>query len=535
LYRNPDDKVIAGVASGLAAYFHIEVWIPRLIFCLPLVLTIISAIVHAAWFDWGDPGFYTGSFSGTLFITYIVLWIVLPEAITASEKLEMRGEKVDLESIKNTIKNDLGNFSKKAKDASAEMRESFQRAGEQVRRGTQNFAMEAGPAIRKTHSGFAHAIGMLFKIFFLFIAGVIAFALIMALIAIAFRGEGLITVKNFILQGVGQNFLAWTGFVLFLVIPVVALLTWLVRRITGTRSRNHYLGYAFATLWVIGLICVIVLIGIVMRNFTSRQHVEENITLSSPSHGKLILRAEGNRPGTYEGDYWFDWNWQDGPFDMISEDSALLNTVRVNLLKSTDSSYHVQIVKFSHGNGGAVAKQLAQEIDFPVHQVDSELVLPTGFAISTKQKFRNQQVLVNVYIPVGKKIYVHNSVDDYDWFNISTRNRHIRWNKHNDNWDGDWDSDWDNSDSRHWSTNVEYTMTNDGLISNELKRVQKEIQKEIDGDQKKEDKGDEDENPGYRYKAPGVKKGDSVDVKRSASLHQGLETHTYLLNALVTM
>jgi phage shock protein PspC (stress-responsive transcriptional regulator) len=35
MYRNPDEKVIAGVASGIASYFDIAVWIPRIIFALP--------------------------------------------------------------------------------------------------------------------------------------------------------------------------------------------------------------------------------------------------------------------------------------------------------------------------------------------------------------------------------------------------------------------------------------------------------------------------------------------------------------------
>ncbi|MBD4070666.1 PspC domain-containing protein, partial [Xanthomonas citri pv. citri] len=53
LYRNPDEKVIAGVASGLAAYFDIAVWVPRLIFVLPLVVGIFTSIFrHAFWFDY---------------------------------------------------------------------------------------------------------------------------------------------------------------------------------------------------------------------------------------------------------------------------------------------------------------------------------------------------------------------------------------------------------------------------------------------------------------------------------------------------
>ncbi|HEY4206607.1 MAG TPA: PspC domain-containing protein, partial [Puia sp.] len=269
LYRNRDDRVIGGVASGLAAYFHIEVWIPRLIFAAPLILSLIASIFRHAWFDFDTPVFFTGGFGGTLFITYIVLWIVMPEAITASDKLEMRGEKVDLESIKNTIKSDLGNFSRRAKDMGTEMKSTFQKTGEQVKQSTQNFASEAYPAARKAGTGIGHAIGVLFKAFFLFIAGCIAFALIMALFGLAFRGHNVITIKNFILAGFWQNFLAWASLILFFIIPVVALLTWLIRRITGVRSRQHYLTYVFVTLWVIGIFSSLALAALVINNFRS--------------------------------------------------------------------------------------------------------------------------------------------------------------------------------------------------------------------------------------------------------------------------
>src|SRR5579863_1233261 len=123
LYRNPDDKVIGGVAGGLAAYFHIEVWIFRLIFALPLIVGIVTSIWQNIWwraFHFGGHVLFEG-FGSSLFVAYVVLWIVLPEATSATEKLEMRGEKIDLESIKNTVKSDLESFNRRAKEMGTEM------------------------------------------------------------------------------------------------------------------------------------------------------------------------------------------------------------------------------------------------------------------------------------------------------------------------------------------------------------------------------------------------------------------------------
>jgi phage shock protein PspC (stress-responsive transcriptional regulator) len=538
LYRNSEDRVIGGVASGLAAYFHIDVWIPRLIFALPLIVSILASILrHAFWYHWDDSVFFTGGFSGTLFIAYIVLWIVLPEAVSASEKLEMRGEKVDLESIKNTIKSDLETFKGRAKEMGTEMQERFQQVGGQVRQTAQTWGAETGPIIRKSGSGFAHAVGVLFKAFFLFIAGIIAFSLIMVLASLVFRGNGILHLKGYVLEGFWQNFLAWSGFFLFLVIPVIALLTWLIRRISGTRSRNHYLGYSFATLWVLGLISVIVLAGMIVNNFRSRQHVEQAVSLVQPPTGKLMVQTEAPTNRYEDTDWWFDMDFgRNSPFYFRSQDSILLTTVRVRLLKSGDSGYHVNLVKLSRGSDGNSARQLANNIEFRVYQTDSTLRLPYGFNIAHGDKFRNQQVLVEVSVPVGKRILVKSSIDDYHWFNIHPGRRHIHWNDGKD-WNLELDEDIDDNDAYPYSTNVEYVMTPTGLSRtdrrafddedrNSRKRHSKDKSDDEDDDQpeykSKPKSNDTNGGGGYRYKspdapaAPAAPKKDSTAVKRTA-------------------
>ncbi|MDU1905575.1 MAG: PspC domain-containing protein [Dysgonomonas sp.] len=78
LYRNPEDKKIAGVCGGLAIYFNIDSTLIRVIFILLI------------FFGFGSP-----------FLIYFILWIVMPEANTVVQKLEMYGEHVTAENIKN--------------------------------------------------------------------------------------------------------------------------------------------------------------------------------------------------------------------------------------------------------------------------------------------------------------------------------------------------------------------------------------------------------------------------------------------------
>ena len=76
LYRDTDDRKIAGVCSGLALFLGIDVVILRVIFLVALIC--------------GTAGFWI----------YIVIWIAAPEAKTAAEKCEMRGIPATAENIR---------------------------------------------------------------------------------------------------------------------------------------------------------------------------------------------------------------------------------------------------------------------------------------------------------------------------------------------------------------------------------------------------------------------------------------------------
>lgn len=82
-FRNPEDKVLGGVASGIAAYFGVDTGVIRLL----LVLGI--------------------AFFGVTFLLYIVLWIISPQANTLTEKMEMQGRPITLSNIESSIKQNL--------------------------------------------------------------------------------------------------------------------------------------------------------------------------------------------------------------------------------------------------------------------------------------------------------------------------------------------------------------------------------------------------------------------------------------------
>ncbi|HSW66346.1 MAG TPA: PspC domain-containing protein [Bacillota bacterium] len=94
LYRDTDNAMIAGVASGLAAYFNIDPIIVRLIF--------VAAVLTGGWG----------------IAIYILLWLLVPEAKTSSERLKMRGKAVTVDALKETVaRADIQGATKRATDA----------------------------------------------------------------------------------------------------------------------------------------------------------------------------------------------------------------------------------------------------------------------------------------------------------------------------------------------------------------------------------------------------------------------------------
>ena len=148
IYRNTSDKVIAGVASGLANYFSVDPIIFRLIFIVSLFTgfgliayiifwigipandsgkinenkrlyrdgdnEILGGVAYGLGNYFGiDPAIIRVLFILSIFIggfgilAYLILWVSIPEAKTVGEKMNMKGYPLTLENIEKFIKEKL--------------------------------------------------------------------------------------------------------------------------------------------------------------------------------------------------------------------------------------------------------------------------------------------------------------------------------------------------------------------------------------------------------------------------------------------
>jgi phage shock protein PspC (stress-responsive transcriptional regulator) len=464
LFRNPEDKVIGGVAGGLSAYFNIDTWKIRLAFAAPLILSIFFSIIERPFNNGIGMNILSGSLTGTFILAYIVLWAVLPQAKSPYDKMEMRGEKVDVNSIKQNVQEGMGNVKDRVKEWSGEVKEAAQNMSNKAKEFSSTrgkaFAADVREASRPVRSGLGHAIGVLFKAFFLFIAGTIAFALFVSLMAVIFGGVAWWPVNNFLWTSKWQQIYAWGTLILFLGVPLVGFLLWLIRRIIGVRSRKSYLGWTFGALWALGWVCASLLAASIskdLREFEAAPQIEIAMP-QQPANNKLIVAVTAPKLELSDGVWWADTDWEGWD---LSSDSLKLSLIRFHeVQKSYDQNYHVIVRKSSAGRSTGDAINRASKIVYNASYNNSVLDLGSGFAVDKDSKYRGQMIEVEIYVPAGKQIRFDESMfDKLNPISIKIKNRRgwRTWQRTGN------DYGWE-THGFPWRSNIDYTMGEDGNL-----------------------------------------------------------------------
>ena len=433
LYRDSDDKIVAGVSSGIGNYFGINAWIPRILFVLPF---ISFAFRHGN--DFSD--FLKISFSPGSLIIYIILWLVLPEAVTTAEKLEMKGEKVDIDSIKNSVVEEMKGVKHRVEKFGKEATAYAQEKGKTM-------GSEMGSAAKRTGRSLGDVIVLLVKIFAYFIVGCITFGLFMGLIGLGIAAVGLFPLKDFLIKEGWQNTFAWGTLILFIAVPIIGVLTWLIRRITKVKSNSRLIRATFIGLWILGWACLTFLVASVSKDFrrSNENLTEQEISLYNPAVKKLTVTSQSQMEKYIRG-RWLKFE----PFSGIDDDTAYIKNFDIRIVKSPNDSFKVTMIKVADGRTRFTAQESADKIQFGGTQKDSVLQLDKGIAINKTDKFRNQRLILRIYVPVGKQIKIDGSMG---W-----RNRF--------HFDRPFDDGniYFNDEVQDWDTDVEYVMKADGLL-----------------------------------------------------------------------
>ncbi len=442
LYRDGDDKLIAGVCSGIGNYFGISAWVPRVLFLLPF----LSFVFRRGHWGFGDfPEFFQFGFSPGSVIIYIILWLVIPEAYTTAEKLEMKGEKIDLNSIKNSVKEEMKGVQQRAEKFGKEAKTFAEEKGKAMSSDINNLT-------KRHRSSLGDIISTMVKVFVYFVVGSVCIGLIIGLFALGIFAVGIFPLKSYILAGDAQNFYAWGTLLFFIGVPIIGTITLIVRRLAKIKRGSKMIRLSTICLWILGWFCFIMLLVSVSKDFRSSSRLEDQtVALSNPKVNKLIVTSTAPFTKKYYARNWLRLE----PFEnLIDEDTVYVRNIYVEIERSPNDSFQVTMKKMSRGHDRQDANSLASRIKFNVAQNDSILLLDKGIAINKTDKFRNQMVVITVYVPVGKQIRIDNGIGyGHVYFGSG-------------NWANDWDNDYYDGDQEiKWQADVDYIMKADGLYT----------------------------------------------------------------------
>lgn len=382
LYRDKEKGMIGGVATGLGHYFGIDaVWI-KIIFLI---------FVFA--------GFGTG------ILAYFVLWIVTPEAITTSEKLEMTGEPVTISNIEKKVREEIDSLSEKFKNA------DYDKMGNQVKSGAGRISSSFGDFIITVFKIFAKFLGVI-----LIITGITT--LIMLLVGVFTIGTNLFIDfpwKNFVEAGNFTEYPLWSfGLLMFFAAGIpFFFLTLLGFKLLSPnlKSIGNITKYTLLALWIIS-IAILTSIGI-------KQATEISYDNKVVEKKEIIIRPEDTLFVKFKySDYYAKSlnHYRDFEFVQDSANNELIysNDVHLHVLHTDEPTVFVQIEKSARGNSFTNAKKRAEKINYKFEIIGNHLILDNYFLTDVKNKFRGQEVDIYIYLPEGQLFKPDSSIQDYD-------------------------------------------------------------------------------------------------------------------------
>ncbi len=378
LFRDSADKFLGGVSSGLAYYLDVDViWI-RLTWLL-------------LFFGFGFGG-----------LVYLLLWILLPVANTTSEKLEMEGEPVTISNIEKKIKDELSDVSKRMQDGIDDVSKQFKEGNYEAK--IKTGLQEIIDFIQKILNFFFKTFGKIIGFILLLIAGLMLIGLFI----------GIFSWGSIEILGFSDEFVSYPDFIYNSRIPKVLLTAFLFLAIgiplvfffmLGLRilSKNVKSFTVSTKLSLLG----VWLISILALVFAGIENSVKYINQSTVIVNKELFK---NRQDTIRvkmlatDEFDLKRNFEKVLVD--NEEKLYVSNVSFKIRESDSDLSYVKIYKRSTGLSTFKAKEGANAIIYNFKLEENTILLDTFFLTELENKYRNQKVIVSLYIPKGTIIFL---------------------------------------------------------------------------------------------------------------------------------
>ncbi|MGJ8734117.1 MAG: PspC domain-containing protein [Cellulophaga sp.] len=369
LYRDTDNKYIGGISAGMAHYLGINPWWVRLLW---VVLTLAT-------------------FSGFIVI-YILLLFLIPEAKTTSQKLDMRGESINISNIERTVKESFNTVTDKVKNA------DYNKASGKLKTGIQTFF----DAVGTFFSFIFKSIGKIIGVFFILIGGAVVIGTFIGLFTAGFTDA--FVINNTPLYSIVNSTSAPIWLISLLTFFAVAIpfffLLYLGLKIVVSNLKS--IGtIAKITLFGVWLAAIIGLTIVGIKEATANMYKgsvnkTEELKFTQPLDTLYISTRTSKN---YDRPENFRINGMTFTIDENGKKLLLDNDFIFDIVRSNDDVARIKIQKVSQGGSFDEARQRAKTIDYNYQVLDNKIILDNFLLLDSKGKIRDQEVNVTLYIP----------------------------------------------------------------------------------------------------------------------------------------
>jgi len=354
LFRNPKDKVLGGVCSGLAQFFNSETWIVRLIFVAPFIMGIIadhSIINHDV-----SSFFYTVSF-----VSYVLLWVIVPVAKSSTDYMLLKGEPINISTIQNP--------------------QSMSLITEHSKSGINKFLK---------------VIAYIILAFFLMFMIPIAISILVASV-FSFNVADIVLFTSF------NKTLALFTIMFLVALPVVGVIIWLIRKIAGYNKPNRPLRVIFVCLHILGWVSAGLLVASLGKD--NNTYISKQVTENLPINSDTLYVSPLINDSSYTENVVFKFNQFDHLFERTADENNI-KAVRLKYKKTDDSVFSVVIERTAFGRNTTIAGENAMLAVYETRIEGNTLYLPSMLSVSNKTPYHFQNIMVTIYVPATKTLIV---------------------------------------------------------------------------------------------------------------------------------
>ncbi len=384
IFRDPDDKVIGGVCSGIGAYFGID----------PIWLRLAFAIAFFIF--------------GTGFLFYLLLLVVIPKAKTTAEKLEMRGEKVNINNIEKKIKEEFDDIKK-----------TFNNKDNEWVKATSTFFSKLVAVLEQL----LHGIVRIFAVIIGYVFIVVGLIVLIVFLLGIFGNSAYISIDDldvwtlnlsqsldlFFANSI-QLLLSKIALLLLIGIPLLMLMYRGIRILFKIKSKQIWIGRLSSVLWVTGLLTSIYLFAVMSNEFKQRSSVKDRINFGTGTINTVHLQLPDDFKWNLEKDEedidWDNYRLNGWVFRIKNEDGFSFLTPQIDIQKSNTDSFQLLLIRTAKGKTKKQALSRAESIIYNYTIQDSTIVFNPTFELKPEEKWRAQQVKIIIKVPIGKSVFI---------------------------------------------------------------------------------------------------------------------------------